>query len=144
MRRALLVLMTTGALVWMVGCETNETPLTAPDTDPGDPVGSWVLQSFERSDGSVVAVPEPGDYTLDLDEDGRAHIKADCNVCNSDYEVTGASLTFGLMACTLAACAPGSLERDYLEALGSSSMFQVTGDSLALAYDGGVLKFQAP
>ena len=144
MRRALLVLMTTGALVWMIGCETNRTPLTAPDTDPGNPVGSWVLQSFERSDGSVVPVPEPGQYTLDLGEDGRAHIRADCNVCNGDYDVTGSSLSFGLMGCTLAACAPGSLERDYLQALGSTSMFQVTGKSLALAYDGGVLKFQAP
>jgi len=107
-------------------------------------VGSWVLQSFERSDGSVVPVPEPEQYTLDLGEDGRAHIRADCNVCNGDYDVTGSSLSFGLMGCTLAACAPGSLERDYLQALGSTSMFQVTGNSLALAYDGGVLKFQAP
>ena len=135
----------------MIGCETQETPLTAPDTDPGNPVGSWVLQSFERSDGSVVPVPEPGQYTLDLGEDGRAHIRADCNVCNGDYDVTGSSLSFGLIVecarasgCTLAACAPGSLEWDYLQALGSTSMFQVTGNSLALAYDGGVLKFQAP
>jgi len=93
----------------MIGCETNRTPLTAPDTDPGNPVGSWALQSFERSDGSVVPVPEPGQYTLDLGEDGRAHIRADCNVCNGDYDVTGSSLSFGLMGCTLAACAPGSL-----------------------------------
>ena len=144
MRTVLLVLMTSGALVWMIGCETNETPLTAPDADPGNPLGSWVLQSFEPSDGSVVPVPEPGKYTLDLGEDGRAHIQADCNVCNGDYEVSGSSLSFGLMGWTRAACAPGSLERDYLEALVSTSMFQVTESSLALAYDGGVLKLQAP
>ena len=143
MRRALLVLMTTGALVWMVGCETNRTPLTSPDADPGNPVGSWVLQSFEWSDGTVVPVPEPGQYTLELGADGNAHIRADCNACNSTYDVTGSSLSFGLMACTLAACPPDSLERDYLQALGSASMFQVTGSSLVLAYDGGVVKFQA-
>ena len=85
--------------MWMIGCETQETPLTAPDTDPGNPVGSWVLQSFERSDGSVVPVvlsryQRPGQYTLDLGEDGRAHIRADCNVCNGDYDVTGSSLSF--------------------------------------------------
>jgi heat shock protein HslJ len=128
----------------MVGCETNRAPLTAPDTDPGNPVGSWVLQSFERSDGTLGPVPEPGQYTLELGEDGRAHIRADCNLCNSTYDVTGASLSFGLMACTLAACPPGSLEWDYRQALGSTSMFQVTGRSLALGYDGGILNFQAP
>ena len=144
MRRALLVLMALGVLVWMIGCETNETALTSPDADPGNPLGSWLLQSFEPSDGSVVPVTEPEKYTLDLGEDGRAHIQADCNVCNGDYEVSGSSLSFGLMGCTRVACAPGSLERDYLEALASTSMFQVAESSLALAYDGGVLKFQAP
>ena len=100
MRSALLVLITSGALLWMIGCETNEIPPTAPGADLGNPLGSWVLRSFEPSDGSAVPVPEPGKYTLNLGEDGRAHIQADCNLCNGDYEVSGSSLSFGLMGCT--------------------------------------------
>ena len=133
-----------GVLVALAACQTKPgAPLTAPDADPGNPIGSWMLQTFELQDGSTVSVPRPSDYTLVLGDDGAAHVRADCNVCKASYAIEGSSLRFGPMACTLAACPEDSLEHDYLEALGSASMFQQTGDALALGYDGGVLRFRA-
>ena len=144
MKNILALILATGLLVATTACETStsETPLT-PDPGASDPLGSWALQSFELNGGSVVPVPEPVNYTLELSDDGRAHVRADCNVCTGGYELSGSALTFGLMACTRAACQPGSLEHDYLEALGSSSTFERTGDMLTLAYADGVLRLQA-
>jgi len=128
----------------MMACETTpNVPMTAPDADPGNPIGAWRLQSFEPNEGSAIPVPDPSQYTLELRDDGRAHVRADCNICNGPYEVVGATLSFGVMGCTLAACPEGSLEVDYLQALGSASIFQRSGDTLALAYGGGVMQFRA-
>jgi heat shock protein HslJ len=134
----------TGLVAMMMACDTSDS-MTNPDRAIEDPTGAWALQAFQLSDGSSIPVPDPSSYTLDLGtvEAERAHIRADCNVCNGGYEVSGSTLTFGLMGCTLAACQPGSLERDYLFALGSASTYQRSGDSLALTYDDGVLQFQA-
>jgi len=134
----------TGVLALVAACDTSEST-TSPDSATEDPTGAWALQSFQLDDGSIIPVPDPSSYTLDLGttDAERAHIRGDCNVCNSSYEVSGATITFGVMGCTRAACPPGSLERDYLFALGSASTYQRPGDTLSLTYDGGVLRFQA-
>ena len=75
-------------------------------------------------------------------DDGNAPVRADCNRCTGGYELQGNSLTLGLMACTLAACLPGSLHDDYLKALGSVSTWQRTDSELLLMYDAGALRFQ--
>ncbi len=144
MKRFAALILTTGLFATMMACETSDSP-TTPDIDTEDPTGSWALLSFEPAGGTVVPVPDPSRYTLDLgvNEPGRVNIQADCNRCNSDHEVSGSAMSFGLMACTLAACQPGSFERDYIDALGSTSMFQRNGDSLMLGYEGGVMRFEA-
>ena len=144
MKRFATLILTTGLLATVVACEQSDS-LTTPDIATEDPTGTWALQSFEPAGGTVVPVPDPSQYTLDLgvNEAGRANLRADCNVCNTSYEVSGSSIGFGLMACTLAACLPDSFERDYVDALGSTSIFQRSGDSLTLGYEGGVMHFDA-
>jgi heat shock protein HslJ len=136
--------MTTGLVATMVACDSSNST-TSPDAALEDPTGDWALQSFRLADGSTIPVPDPSHYTLDLgaSEDGRAHLRADCNLCNGGYELSGSTLVFGPMACTLAACPPGSLERDYLVALGSTTTYRRSGNALELDYDGGVLHFDA-
>jgi len=133
----------TGLMATVMACDTSDTT-TTPDVAIEDPTGAWALQSFRLDDGSIIPVPDPVSYTLELGttEPGRARIRADCNVCNGAHEISGSTITFGAMACTLAACEPGSLERDYLFALGSTSTYQRSGDTLTLTYDEGVLRFQ--
>jgi len=142
LKRFAASILATGLLAALWACDTSDS-VTNPDAPVEDPTGAWALQAFELSDGRVIGVPDPSSYTLDLGltEAGRAHIRADCNLCNGAYEVSGSTLTFGLMACTLAACPPGSLENDYRFALGSTTAYQRSGSSLTLTYDGGVMRF---
>lgn len=144
MKRLATLMMATGLLATMIACDTSNS-MTSPDVAIEDPTGEWELQSFQLADGSVIAVPDPSSYTLDLGATnaGQAHIGADCNVCNGGYELQGSTLVLGTMACTLAACLPGSLDSDYLFALGSTSTFQRSGGALSLNYDGGVMHFDA-
>lgn len=136
-------MLASGVIVAMMACGTSDSP-TTPDLDTEDPTGAWALQSFEPAGGAVVPIPDPSRYTLDLgvNERGRAHLRVDCNVCNSSYEISGSAIGFGLMACTLAACPPDSFERDYIEALGATTIFQRSGNSLILGYEGGVMHFE--
>ena len=144
MKKLASLMFAPGLLATMVACDTSDST-TSPDVAIEDPTGAWALESFQLSDGTIVPVPDPSRYTLELGvtEAGRAHIRADCNVCNGGYEVSGWTITFGLAACTLAACEPGSLENDYRFALGATSTYQRSGDTLTLTYDDGVLRFQA-
>jgi len=133
-----------GALVLLVlmgACEstTSTTELETPDL--ATPVGSWSLRAFDLAGGQTVLVPAPERYQLALGGDGGAHVRADCNFCNGSYRSSGTSLEMGLLACTLAACPPGSLDGDYLRALGSASSFGVTDAELTVAYPDGVLRF---
>ncbi len=128
-RGALVLLVLAGACA----STTSTTELT--------PVGSWSLRAFDLAGGQTVLVPAPERYRLDLGEDGDAHVRADCNFCNGSYRSSGATLEMGLLACTLAACPPGSLDGEYLRALGSASSFELTEGQLSIAYPDGVLRF---
>lgn len=143
MNKLATAILATGLLAALSACDTSRS-VTNPDVAVADPTGAWALQSFALSDGRVVTVPDPSSYTLDLGltEASRAHIRADCNLCNGSYESTGSMLTFGLMACTRAACPPESLGNDYERALGSTTAYQRSGRSLTLTYDGGQMRFE--
>ena len=105
--------------------------------------GTWLLQVFELDDGSSVTV-DPSRHTATFGPEGQLNLRVDCNVCNGSYEQNGSSLAVDeLMACTLAACPPGSLERDYLAAIASAASFEGTASELGIRYEGGTLRFQA-
>jgi len=143
MKRIAAVVSAMALIALAAGCETGSGVMTSPDLDSPSPIGEWHLTTFELDDGTTVPA-EPGSYTLTLKLDGSAHVEADCNVCNGDYELQGSSLLFGPMGCTLAACQEGSLEFDYLQALGAVSSFERTENELALRYGAGVLRFVVP
>jgi heat shock protein HslJ len=126
----------------LAACEksaTSNTPLSS--AAEAAPAGVWSLQSFDLSGGQSVVVSDPAGYTLELAADGSTHVRADCNVCNGGYDLSGRALHIGLLACTRAACPPDSLDGDYLRALSSASSLEKSGDVLRIAYDGGVLRF---
>jgi heat shock protein HslJ len=144
MKKIAASICTSGLLVTAMACHTSDG-ITNPDTANADPSGAWALVSFELADGSSVPVPDPSSYTLDLGftEAGRAHVRADCNLCSGEYRISGPTITFGLMACTLVGCPPGSLENDFQAALASTTTFQRSANVLLLDYDGGVMRLEA-
>jgi len=134
-RNSLIILLAAGL---MAACESSTST-----SDLSELQGVWELQAFELDDGSVQEVPDPQNYTLSFEADGSVAAKVDCNRCNGSYETEGNSVTFGLMACTLAACLPGSLDHQFQTALGSATSFVRTGEELSVRYAGGTMRFRA-
>ncbi len=124
-----------------MSCESTTSTTELSSQEPASPVGSWSLRSFDLAGGQTVLVSAPERYLLDLSAESDAHVRADCNFCNGSYRLSGTGLQMGLLACTLAACPPGSLDGEYLRALGSATSFTVTEEELSLAYPDGVLRF---
>ena len=123
---------------WLLtACDSSTSIGDVPDLQ-----GTWELQAFELDDGSVLPVPKPQRYTLRFAADGSVHAEVDCNLCNGTYQTDGNSITFGLLACTRALCPPGSLDQQFLAALGSASSFVRTGSELSIRYAGGTLRFR--
>jgi heat shock protein HslJ len=116
------------------GCDSDDS------TTPAGLIAVWQLQEFILDDGTTIPVDDPAKYTIDFQPDGMANIRADCNGCSGPYMVDGSRLTFGLMACTAAACPPGSFFFQFASALGTVSSFEITGGSLFLDYEGGELR----
>ena len=104
---------------------------------------AWVWQGLFMNNDTSKVPSDPTLYTLTFGADGRASIKADCNMAGGAYKVEGKKLSFGLMATTLAACPPGSLYDEYLKRLGEveSYMLQDGKLILLLKMDSGNMKF---
>ena len=105
---------------------------------------TWQLQAIERDSGEVVPAGDPARYTVRFGADGRLDARSDCNLCNGGYTADGTALAIGPLACTRAACAPGSLDGAYEAALSAVSSFSVAGGELVLAFAGGRLRYRAP
>jgi heat shock protein HslJ len=125
----------------LMGCESTTSRTELETAQRASPVGSWSLTAFDLAGGRTVLVPAPERYLLDLSAKPDAHVRADCNFCNGGYRVDGSTLELGLLACTLAACQPGSLDGQYLRALGSASSWFVEKGRLSIVYPEGVLRF---
>ena len=112
----LRLMLSVAAMLTVVACETGVSPSSIADLH-----GGWQLVAFELDDGTVIRPSGAGALTARFEEDDRLHVNADCNVCNGSYTATAATLTIGpLLACTLAACPPGSRAESYLAALTSA------------------------
>ena len=106
---------------------------------------TWQWQAFEDSAGeNNLTVADSANYTLTLNEDGTASIKADCNQVSWTYELDGSSLTFNTLGpSTLAMCPEDSLDTQYLERLGNTATFVLSDGQLILnlKFDSGNMEF---
>jgi heat shock protein HslJ len=102
------------------------------------------LVRIQMADGTGYTTDHPAKYTLELQGDGRAMVRADCNRGSGSYRMEGRSLTFGPLATTRAACPPGSLSDRWLQQLGLVATFTERDGRLVLATraDGATLELQ--
>lgn len=110
---------------------------------------TWQWEAFQDTAGiNDVSVPNPENYTLTLNDDGTAHIQADCNQVFWSYEHSDNQLTFDTTAgaSTLAMCPEDSLDQFYLERLGNTVSYVIKDGKLYLNLfaDAGNLVFSAP
>jgi heat shock protein HslJ len=108
---------------------------------------TWQWEAFQDTAGvNDLTVPDPENYTLTLNDDGTASIQADCNQVAWNYTLDGSSLAFDTTgSATLAMCAEGSLDQQFLERLGYTATFVLEDGMLYpnLFADAGNLVFHA-
>jgi heat shock protein HslJ len=133
MRRIIGVAM----LLLLTGCD--EASPTAPSQ--GDLAGVvWQLQSLQRANAPPPIVPG-GRFTLQFTPDGRLAVRADCNTCNGSYQLDGARLQVGALACTRAFCGTESLDVEFLRVFEAPAEIVLQNQQLLISRAGTRLTF---
>jgi heat shock protein HslJ len=129
----LLVMLTLGA----IACDEN----------PVGPSGisnvTWKLESIERVGNPTITIPNPDQYTIRLEDNGQASLRADCNNCNGRYSLEGSSISISALACTRAFCSLASFDGNYTAALESVRSVTVSGNTLTVTGPGLTLRFRS-
>lgn len=133
-RLSMAAIFSTAALVLggaLAGCALPTHPdSAAPPTDPYNPAATqllddtqWQLATWTDASGRARKIPDATPLTLNLSTDGgqrRANGFSGCNRFAGTYDLTDGKLTFGPLAGTRMACAPGpasALEQPFLQGL---------------------------
>jgi heat shock protein HslJ len=120
---------------------------TACDENPVGPTAiknvTWKLETIERAGAPTITIPDPEQYTLRLEDDGRARIRADCNTCGGSYSLDGGSLRISDVACTLIFCNLASFDGNYKAALEAIRSVSVNGNHLVVTGTGFTLRFRS-
>lgn len=105
--------------------------------------GVWRLQSFQRADSTVVPVPDPDRFTVEVSADGRLAVRADCNRCSASYttQSSGTLRVNAVMACTKAFCSTAPFDTQFAFALSDATLVRATDTALEFVSAAGVLKF---
>jgi heat shock protein HslJ len=121
---------------------TSSSRDTAPlNLTLGELAGTWNLLSIEAAGQAAQATPVGSTYTLTF-ADGRLSTRADCNVCNGTFSLSGQTLTAGpTLACTRAACRTMDFESAYTRILGGEGAATLSGTTLLLSSERGTLYF---
>jgi heat shock protein HslJ len=138
------------------GTGNGPTPAVTPTGPAATPTGppgagnslantAWVLVSY-GAPGAETPVVAGSTVTLEFEAGDQAGGSAGCNSYGGHYRVDGDAISFSEMVQTLMACEDEQVmeqEAQYLAALETASQFELSGDSLAITYDGGqgVLNF---
>jgi heat shock protein HslJ len=77
--------------------------------------------------------------TITFEADGRVSGHGGCNRYFGTSTIAGEQLSFGAMAATRMACAPGLMDQEarFFEALGSAERWTIGADGLLLIYSAG-------
>jgi heat shock protein HslJ len=100
----------------------------------------WRLESLTRADFSVVR-PDLGLYTLQLEANGSAHARSDCNTCNGGYTLSGSSFNVSALSCSRVFCGEASLDNEYVGALRAAQSLDEDDDRLTVQGGGQTLRY---
>jgi len=106
---------------------------------------AWRLVKIMSMDDTTYTPDDPTLYTLEFGGDGVAKVKADCNVASGSWTSESAGqLQFGVMAATMAECAPGSLHNRYMSQFEWVRSYVLENGHLFLSTmaDGAIIEFE--
>jgi heat shock protein HslJ len=118
-------------------------PLAArPVVGTVDATGSWKWEGLISSVDSI-AIDQPERYTLELQNGGKALVRADCKRGQAVYKLDGRAIIIKVSPMTKVACPVGSFSERYLKALEAAVGQRIRGENLFLDLpgEGGTLKF---
>jgi heat shock protein HslJ len=130
-----------------LGCaESSNTPTAPSTTTPpltvGQLDGTWNLVAIQLAGQGDQPAPFGATYTLTFAQ-GRLSTRVDCNVCSGAFALSETILTAGpALACTRAACPTMAFENEYTRLLSGNSAVALSGDTLVLSSDRGVMRFR--
>lgn len=103
----------------------------------------WQLDQIQYNNDTQIETTSPSDYTIEFMADGQLSIRADCNQVLGSFTENDGSLSIDLGPTTLAACAPDSVDFEYLQALQSvgTYFFQDGKLFVDLLIDTGTMQF---
>lgn len=127
------------AVLVLAGCASRNSS-DQPDGQTADLANtSWTLVSY-GAPGSLIEVLPATQVTLKFDGEGGAGGSSGCNSYGGKYRVEKASVTFSDVFSTLMACTDAGVmdqEQQYLGALQTAGAFELSGDTLTIAYNDG-------
>ncbi len=107
---------------------------------------SWQLVQIHNADGTSVQPDDPTKYTLEFKADGSLVAQLNCNRGSGTWKSTApGQIEFGVMAVTMAACLPPSLDTRMAKDLGAVHSYAVENGHLHLNVTGdGFYEFAPP
>ena len=94
----------------------------------------WLWTSLVETDpASQSVIADSQNYNLAFFADGTVHYKADCNIGNGTYTISGSSMTIQLGQTTLVECGEGSLSTQFMSLLGQVAAYSFESENLILA-----------
>jgi len=88
-----------------------------------------------------IPVSNPDGYALQIEPEGLAKVRADCNRGSGKCDFDVSRITFGPIATTRAACPPGSLSEKYLKSLQTATVYSIDGKQLLIELKSGLMTF---
>ena len=122
----------------LVSCATGPTT----PSEIGVSGITWKLRSIQRAGSVTIDIREPGRFTVLLGDDQRAVVRADCNTCAGQYDLSGSNLQLSPLACTRAFCGADSPDTAFLNGLGVAASASRNGRTLTLSGAEMVLIFE--
>ena len=131
MRRITILLIWGLLAVMLSACGGSGLPKEMLDT-------TWEWQQLtETMPASQSMIANSANYTIVLTADNLYSGKADCNMIQGEFDVSGESLTIKPGITTLAECGPESSYNQYMDLLAQVDGYRLENGKLALTFGNG-------
>jgi len=111
------------------------SPPTATVPVAGTTTGAWRWEGLISSVGQM-QIEQPERYMLELQNGGKALVRADCNSGQASYKLDGRTITIKVHGMTKNACPTGSLSERFLKSLDAAVGQRLRGPNLFLDLPG--------